>query len=209
MDFQEANDLEHLLDLCAKQDTGFTKLYVGNLTFCAVVVKYPDEFCTLTATTLAPPRSYAQRLNAERKLKNANIKKQNLTKQNFTLAFCTLHLAMEPSDRSLYWLKLVERTDLISGKELQPLLAEAKELIKILAKSVVTAKGEMTLQFAFCNFHFSMERSDRYSRFACPSGNLLGRLREYKTLSTEETKARILDSSPKREKNCVVANVRI
>jgi len=35
----------------------------------------------------------------------------------------------------------MERSDLISGKELQPLLAESSELIKIVAKSVITAKG--------------------------------------------------------------------
>jgi len=40
-----------------------------------------------------------------------------------------------------YWLKLVERIDLISSKELQPLLTEANELIKIVAKSVITVKG--------------------------------------------------------------------
>ncbi len=34
----------------------------------------------------------------------------------------------------------MEQTDLISGKELQPLLAEANELNKIVAKSVLAAK---------------------------------------------------------------------
>lgn len=48
---------------------------------------------------------------------------------------------MKELRESLYWLKLVERTDLISGKEMQPLLDEANELIKIVAKSLITAKG--------------------------------------------------------------------
>ena len=52
-----------------------------------------------------------------------------------------MQLVLKELRESLYWLKLVERTDLISGKELQPLLAEANELIKIVAKSVITAKG--------------------------------------------------------------------
>jgi hypothetical protein len=63
-------------------------------------------------------------------------------KDNFD--FCTLQFSFcfwSEANRSLYWLKLVEKTDLISGKELQPLLAEANELIKIVAKSVITAKG--------------------------------------------------------------------
>lgn len=44
VDFEKTHDLEHLLDLCAKQDPDFAKLYVGNLTFYAVEVRYPDEF---------------------------------------------------------------------------------------------------------------------------------------------------------------------
>jgi four helix bundle protein len=42
---------------------------------------------------------------------------------------------------SLYWLKLVEKTNFMSGKELRALTDEANELIKIVAKSVITAKG--------------------------------------------------------------------
>jgi len=52
-----------------------------------------------------------------------------------------MQLVLKELRESLYWLKLVERSDLISSKELQPLLAEANELIKIVAKSVITAKG--------------------------------------------------------------------
>jgi len=36
--------------------------------------------------------------------------------------------------------KMQNRSDLISGKKLQPLLAEANEVIKIVAKSVITIK---------------------------------------------------------------------
>ncbi len=52
-----------------------------------------------------------------------------------------MQLVLKELRESLYWLKLVQRSDLISSKELQPLLAEANELIKIVAKSVITAKG--------------------------------------------------------------------
>lgn len=44
VEFEKTHDLEHLLDLCAKQDPDFAKLYAGNLTFYAVEVRYPDEF---------------------------------------------------------------------------------------------------------------------------------------------------------------------
>ena len=49
---------------------------------------------------------------------------------------------MKELRESLYWLKLVERTGLISGNELKALVDEANELTKIVAKSVITAKGE-------------------------------------------------------------------
>ncbi len=52
-----------------------------------------------------------------------------------------MQLVLKELRESLYWLKLVERTGLISGKELQPLLDEANELVKVVAKSVITAKG--------------------------------------------------------------------
>lgn len=52
-----------------------------------------------------------------------------------------LQLVLKELRESLYWLKLMGKSGLIPGKELQPLLDEANELIKIVAKSVITAKG--------------------------------------------------------------------
>ncbi|MCK4734221.1 MAG: four helix bundle protein [Methanophagales archaeon] len=43
---------------------------------------------------------------------------------------------------SLYWLKLVKRACLIPDEDLQPFLSEAEELVKIVAKSIITAKGK-------------------------------------------------------------------
>ena len=52
-----------------------------------------------------------------------------------------MQLVLKESRESLYWLKLAERSELIPSKDLQPLRNEADELIKIVAKSVITAKG--------------------------------------------------------------------
>ena len=52
-----------------------------------------------------------------------------------------MQLVLKELRESLYWLKLVKRAELIASKDLQPLLSEADELIKIVAKSVITAKG--------------------------------------------------------------------
>ena len=52
-----------------------------------------------------------------------------------------MQLVLKELRESLYWLRLVEKSGLIPGKGLQPLLDEANELAKIVAKSVITAKG--------------------------------------------------------------------
>lgn len=44
IDFAKTHDLEHLLDLCSKQDEEFKKIDVGNLTSYAVHIRYPDDF---------------------------------------------------------------------------------------------------------------------------------------------------------------------
>lgn len=44
IDFGKTHDLKYLLNLCIKQDKDFKKVKVGDLTFYAVEVRYPDEF---------------------------------------------------------------------------------------------------------------------------------------------------------------------
>lgn len=44
IDFGKTHNLEFLLELCKRQDRDFEKIDVGNLTFYAVDVRYPDEF---------------------------------------------------------------------------------------------------------------------------------------------------------------------
>jgi len=96
--------------------------------------------------------------NAKWKEQILNVKCQQKTpkaERILIFAFCNFHFCFWSEARgSLYWLKLVERSDLISGKELQPLLAEANELIKIVAKSVITAKREGD-DFAICTLQSS------------------------------------------------------
>ena len=53
-----------------------------------------------------------------------------------------MQLVLKELRESLYWLKLIKRANLISDEHLQPLLSEAKELIKIVAKSIVTARSK-------------------------------------------------------------------
>jgi four helix bundle protein len=53
-----------------------------------------------------------------------------------------MQLVLKESRESLYWLKLIKKANLISDGHLQLLLGEVKELVKIVAKSVVTAKSK-------------------------------------------------------------------
>ena len=53
-----------------------------------------------------------------------------------------MQIVLKELRESLYWLKLLERSKLIPSEDLQPLLSEANELVKIVAKSVITAKSK-------------------------------------------------------------------
>jgi len=53
-----------------------------------------------------------------------------------------MQLVLKELRESLYWLKLIKKANLISDGYLQPLLGEAEELVKIVAKSVVTARSK-------------------------------------------------------------------
>jgi len=53
-----------------------------------------------------------------------------------------MQLVLKESRESLYWLKLAERAELVPSNDIQPLLNRADELTKIIAKSVITAKGK-------------------------------------------------------------------
>ena len=44
IDFGKTHNLEFLLERCLKIDPDFKKVDVGNLSFYAVAVRYPDEF---------------------------------------------------------------------------------------------------------------------------------------------------------------------
>lgn len=52
-----------------------------------------------------------------------------------------MQLVLKELRESSYWLKLAGKSGLLPVKALQPLLDEANELTKIVAKSVITAKG--------------------------------------------------------------------
>lgn len=52
-----------------------------------------------------------------------------------------MQVVLKELRESLYWLKLAEKAGQTFDNRLQPLLKEADELVKIFAKSILTAKG--------------------------------------------------------------------
>ena len=53
-----------------------------------------------------------------------------------------MQLVLKELRESLYWLRLIEKSELIPNKDLFPVQNEADQLVKIIAKSVITAKGK-------------------------------------------------------------------
>lgn len=52
-----------------------------------------------------------------------------------------MQVVLKELRESLYWLKLAEKAGPALNDHLEPLLSEANELVKIFARSVITAKG--------------------------------------------------------------------
>lgn len=44
VEFGKTHNLEYLLELCSKCDQDFRKIDVGNLSFYAIEIRYPDDF---------------------------------------------------------------------------------------------------------------------------------------------------------------------
>jgi len=44
IDFDKSHKLEYLLEICIEEDNDFSQIDVGNLSFYAVDVRYPDDF---------------------------------------------------------------------------------------------------------------------------------------------------------------------
>lgn len=51
-----------------------------------------------------------------------------------------MQIVLKELKESLYWLKLLKKIEVPHSYDLQPILNEANELTKIIAKSVITAK---------------------------------------------------------------------
>jgi len=64
VDFGKTHNLEYLVELWSNEDEEFSTLEVGNLTFYAVEVRYPDEFYTPSVEEARESIEIAKRVQA-------------------------------------------------------------------------------------------------------------------------------------------------
>lgn len=51
-----------------------------------------------------------------------------------------LHIVLKETRESMYWLKLIQRSQILRGAEFEEALKETERISKIIGKSVITAK---------------------------------------------------------------------
>ena len=72
IDFKRSHNLEYLLEICIDKDDDFSSLEIGDLSFYAVEVRYPDDF-------YIPTKQEAKEcLEQARKIKEFVFKKLNI-----------------------------------------------------------------------------------------------------------------------------------
>lgn len=54
-----------------------------------------------------------------------------------------MQVVLKEMRETLYWLKLIEKSGLVPVESLMSLLSECEELVRMVAKSVITAKGRV------------------------------------------------------------------
>ena len=64
----------------------------------------------------------------------------NGVQRQVVLIFHKLQIVLKELRETLYWLRLIKKSKLVSSATLEVLIQEAKELTNIIAKSIVTAK---------------------------------------------------------------------
>ena len=78
IDFGKTHNLEFLLTLCKKVDNEFINIEIGDLTFYAVEIRYPDEF--YIPTLKEAKESY----ELAKKIKEFIFKKLNITEKDLS-----------------------------------------------------------------------------------------------------------------------------
>ncbi len=54
-----------------------------------------------------------------------------------------MRIVVEEADETVYWIELLGAAGIVASRRLQPLLAEARELVAIFAASLRTASARM------------------------------------------------------------------
>jgi HEPN domain-containing protein len=80
IDFDKSHKLEYLLELCIEKDIDFSQIELGDLSFYAVEVRYPDDFYIPTENEAR------ENLDIARKVKEFILQKLNLKASDINAA---------------------------------------------------------------------------------------------------------------------------
>jgi|GEM_PF-97042 len=79
IDFDKSHKLEYLLEICIEEDNDFSQVDIGDLSFYAVEVRYPDDFYIPTEKEARESLEIAQQVKAFI-LKKLDIKESDIRK---------------------------------------------------------------------------------------------------------------------------------
>ncbi|MGF1673468.1 MAG: four helix bundle protein [Rivularia sp. (in: cyanobacteria)] len=106
--------------------------------FAVIITK----LCTYLDTQFGTPRLLSSQLFRSGTSVAANLE-ESRAGQSIKDFIHKQEIALKEARETRYWLKLLIKSELIEEQKIKPLLDESEELIKILAKSIITNKKKL------------------------------------------------------------------
>ncbi|NJN11859.1 MAG: four helix bundle protein [Richelia sp. RM2_1_2] len=100
------------------------------------------KLCTYLDTQFGTPRLLSSQLFRSGTSVAANLE-ESRAGQSIKDFIHKQEIALKEARETRYWLKLLIKSELIEEQKIKPLLDESEELIKILAKSIITNKKKL------------------------------------------------------------------
>jgi four helix bundle protein len=100
------------------------------------------KLCTYLDTQIGTPRLLSSQLFRSGTSVAANLE-ESRAGQSIKDFIHKQEIALKEARETRYWLKLLIKSELIEQQKVKPLLDESDELIKILAKSIITNKKKL------------------------------------------------------------------
>ncbi|NJM21320.1 MAG: four helix bundle protein [Richelia sp. SM1_7_0] len=100
------------------------------------------KLCTYLDTQFGTPRLLSSQLFRSGTSVAANLE-ESRAGQSIKDFIHKQEIALKEARETRYWVKLLIKSELIEEQKIKPLLDESEELIKILAKSIITNKKKL------------------------------------------------------------------